>query len=94
MRRPGAFARAKALFAMIAVIMREVPLAERRERLDRLSPYRSRGKGRGTPSRRYGNKAGKYMPHQGPGEREKRKRNLARGLQDYGSIKLVHQRTA
>lgn len=29
---------------------------------------RSRGKGRGTPERRYGNVGGKYMPHQGAKE--------------------------
>lgn len=35
--------------------------------------YRSRGHGRGSPSRRYGNPDGKYMPHQGPRECERRR---------------------
>ena len=39
---------------------------------------RSRGKGRGTPSRTYGNPAGKYMPHQGAKECARRKRQTER----------------
>lgn len=36
-----------------------------------------RGKGRGTPSRRYGNKSG-HMPHQGKRECARRRRQIAR----------------
>lgn len=41
---------------------------------DRLGQYKSRGKGRGTPMRRYGNRTGAYMPHQG--ERECLRRRI------------------
>lgn len=43
-----------------------------------IKPYRSRGKGRGTPSMRFGNKAGKYMPHQGARECARRRGELRR----------------
>lgn len=56
------FARARAMLALIAAAMgNSVKLAA-------IGPYKSRGHGRGTPSRRYGSKAGKYMPHQGANE--------------------------
>jgi hypothetical protein len=41
-------------------------------KLAAIGPYKSRGHGRGSPSRRYGNKPGKYMPHQGAQEIERR----------------------
>lgn len=40
----------------------------------------SRGKGRGTDPRRFGNAAGKYQPHQGVGECERRARRLSGGI--------------
>lgn len=86
------FGRAKEMMAAIAAIMRLPAVVEREAKLHALGGYRSRGKGRGTPSRRYGNPPGAYMPHQGPHERAKRARNVARGLQSRGSIKLIHQR--
>ena len=42
-----------------------------------LGQYRSRGKGRGTPARVYGNPPSKYMPHQGKRECERRRRRIA-----------------
>lgn len=38
----------------------------------RLGAYKSRGHGRGTPSRRYGSRPGAYSPHQGAQERIRR----------------------
>lgn len=43
-----AFGRAKAMFALVAAAMSLAPLA-RQEALAAISPYRSRGKGTGTP---------------------------------------------
>lgn len=40
----------------------------------------SRGKGRGAESRKFGNKPGKYMPHQGARECERRARRIAVGI--------------
>lgn len=48
-------------------------------KLAALGPYVSRGKGRGSPSRRYGNKPGKYMPHQGKRECARRVRQMQAG---------------
>lgn len=62
------FARAIAMFALIQAAMGNA------EALAKIGPYRSRGKGRGAPSRRYGNKPGKYMPHQGKQECARRLR--------------------
>lgn len=39
----------------------------------KLGAYKSRGHGRGTPSRRYGSRPGKYEPHQGAKECERRR---------------------
>lgn len=68
-----AFARAKAMLAAIAAAMVLATEVERQRALDSIGPYRSRGKGRGTPSRRYGNTPGKYLPHQGERERARRR---------------------
>lgn len=38
----------------------------------RLGQYKSRGHGRGTPPRRFGNRPGAYRPHQGAQERIRR----------------------
>ena len=55
-----------------------LPIAERLKALGGLEPYKSRGKGRGAPSRRYGNKSGKYMPHQGARECARRREQMRR----------------
>lgn len=68
-----AFARAKAMMALVAAAMSMASIAARQQALSEIGQYKSRGKGRGTPSRRYGNKAGKYMPHQGRREMERRR---------------------
>ena len=64
------FARAKAMLALMAVLAGNITA------LAMLPPYVSRGKGRGGPSPRFIRKAGKYSPHQGKQECERR---LARG---------------
>jgi len=44
----------------------------------RIRAYSSRGKGRGSPSKKFGNLGGKYIPHQGGKERARRIRQLQR----------------
>lgn len=56
------FARAIAMFSLIAAAMGDSL------KLAAIGQYKSRGHGRGSPSRRYGNKPGKYLPHQGKQE--------------------------
>ena len=54
-------------------------LAQVREAaLEALGPYVSRGKGQGSVNRVYGNKAGKYTPHQGKRECTRRVRQMLR----------------
>ena len=92
------FMRAKLMFAAIAAALAQPGEVERRLALGKIRPYVSRGKGRGGMSyangrgSRGGNNAGRGAPHHGPGECAKRKLNLYRGLQSYGSIQMVHQR--
>lgn len=62
------FARAIALFALISAAMGDSL------KLAAIGQYKSRGHGRGSPSRRYGSKPGKYVPHQGKQECERRLR--------------------
>lgn len=72
------FARARAMFALVAAAMGDMV------KLAAIGQYKSRGHGRGTPSRRYGNKAGKYMPHQGKRECARRLGQLcAHGSPDW-----------
>lgn len=73
------FRRAKAMFAAIAAAMALPTASLQRSALDKIEPYRSRGKGRGTPSKRYGNRSGKYTPHQGKKEIAKWKARFAAG---------------
>lgn len=90
-----AFSLARRMFAAIAAAMTIADTAERQQRLRAIGPYRSRGKGRGTPSRRYGNacnNGGKGYAHQGPQERARKAHNLARGLRHPGTVKLSHER--
>lgn len=61
------FARAIAMFSAINAAM-ALPFEQRDAALGKVGLYKSRGKGRGTPSRRYGNRPGRYMPHQGDRE--------------------------
>ena len=72
-----AFKRSKAIFAAIAAAMALANIGERKEALGGIPQYRPRGKGRGTPSKRFGNKAGKYTPHQGANECARRVRQMA-----------------
>ncbi len=46
---------------------------EKRLAMAQIKPYRSRGKGRGTPSKQFGNKGGRYLPHQGVRECARRR---------------------
>lgn len=71
-KRTDHFKRAYAMFVAIAAAQATLVLADRMVALDAVGVYKSRGKGRGTASRRYGNKAGKYTPHQGHQERVRR----------------------
>ena len=66
------FKMAKAMFAAIAAAMALPLRGDQLAALGQIGDYRSRGKGRGSPSRRYGNPPGKYAPHQGQQERLRR----------------------
>lgn len=68
-----AFHRAMQVALAIQSALR-LPANERMPLLDKIPEYKSRGHGRGTPSRRYGNKPGKYTPHQGKQECARRVR--------------------
>lgn len=86
------FARAIAMMAMIRDIMQLGDVAQRQERLRRLNPYRSRGKGRGTPSRNFGNRSGVAYPHHSARERA---RNLRHRYDEHPrAVKLAHERRA
>ncbi len=61
------FSRALAMMALIQAAMGDAA------KMAAIGQYKSRGHGRGSPNRRYGNKPGKYMPHQGDQERYRRK---------------------
>lgn len=68
------FKGAIASFMAINEAMAIQNLAARVAALTAIPAYRSRGKGRGTPSKFYGNRPGKYMPHQGAREMARRRR--------------------
>lgn len=72
-RQQNEFKRAYAMFLAIAAAQAIPLLADRMLALDAVGAYKSRGKGRGTASKRYGNQAGKYTPHQGYAECERRR---------------------
>lgn len=71
MKRP--FHRAIQIALAIQSALR-LPANERAPLLAGIPEYKSRGHGRGTPPRRYGNKPGKYTPHQGKQECARRVR--------------------
>lgn len=88
----SAFQRAKAMFAAIAAIMKLASVAEQKEQLGRLNPYRSRGKGRGTPSRKFGNRSGRTYPHHSARECARR---LRQQFDEHPrAVKLAHERRA
>lgn len=75
MRRSIAFAALAAFMGEFKAALAVRSVAEREEAISQIAPYRSRGKGRGTPSRNYlrpANNAGRGMPHQGRQERMRR----------------------
>lgn len=74
-RRINHFARAIAMFRLVAAASK-LKGTERLDAMAEIGPYKSRGKGRGTPSRRYGNPDGRYMPHQGERECERRRSRM------------------
>ena len=70
MSRSNPFARATAMLQLVLAAMGNPA------KLAAIGTYVSRGKGRGSPPRRYGNKPGKYMPHQGKRECARRVRQM------------------
>lgn len=72
------FKRSKAIFAAIAAAMALGSVGERNAALGKIEQYKPRGKGRGTPSKRFGNPQGKYSPHQGKREMARRVRQMER----------------
>jgi hypothetical protein len=70
--RHSPFKAAIAMFAAIRAALALPGIGDRKDALGEINPYRSRGKGRGTPSRNwmrpYCNNGGKHYPHQGPQE--------------------------
>ncbi len=66
-----AFKTARMVFAEVAALQAKYQGLELQEKLRSLDPYRSRGKGRGTPSRNYGH-SGNAPSHQGVQERLRR----------------------
>lgn len=79
------FARASALFSLIAAVA-SLPKSEQAAAFAGIGAYRSRGKGRGTPPRRFGNPSGRYSPHQGEREMARRRRQIAAGRIDAAQI--------
>lgn len=75
-RRAPAFGRANIIAELVRRALAMPSIVEQRIAMLRIPEYRSRGKGRGTPSRRYGNPIGKYMPHQGERECARRRRQM------------------
>lgn len=75
------FAAAIAMAGAIQAIMQNATLAfsEKQHRISLLGPLRHRGKGRGAPSRNYGN-APHNTPHQGKRECARRVRQMASGF--------------
>ena len=66
--------RAKIIAALVQTANAFPDIADRTAALARIPVYRSRGKGRGSANRSYGNKPGKYTPHQGTRECARRVR--------------------
>ena len=77
----NAFKNLKRWFALREAIFLNQNLTKEqvRDLVDSQEAYKSRGKGRGTPSRRFGHKhQSKYMPHQGAQEIARRLRQQAK----------------
>lgn len=74
------FKLARMMFAAIAGAMKLPTHGEQQLALGQIGPYISRGKGRGAPSRRFGNPPGKYVPHQGERETARRRRQIEAGI--------------
>lgn len=74
--RSAPFARVRLAIAAVAYACSLPTEVARQEALATIKPYRSRGKGRGTISPRFGSKAGKYTPHQGKRECARRVRQM------------------
>lgn len=72
-RRINHFKAAQEMFDAIRAALGLPSEVEKQSAMAKIKPYRSRGKGRGTPSQRFGNKGGKYEPHQGPRECARRR---------------------
>lgn len=70
--KPVPFHRVRAIFAAIATAM-ALPVDQRSAALSGIGPYRSRGKGRGSPSRNWLRPFSHNTPHQGAQERLRRK---------------------
>jgi len=83
MARP--FARSSAMLAAVAGALALASLGDRLDAIAGIGPYRSRGKGRGSPSRRYGNGSG-HTPHQGAREMARRVRQIREGKIDSGQL--------
>lgn len=66
--------RRAAIHFQLLMLAGRLPFGEREAALEALGPYVSRGKGRGSVNRVYGNKPGKYTPHQGTRECARRVR--------------------
>lgn len=76
MNRSTPFARANMMMAAIAAAMGLSSFAKE-SALSAIGPYKSRGKGRGTPSRNFYKSRSKYMPHYGAKESAKAVKRLA-----------------
>ena len=74
----NSFKLARQMFAAIAAAMALPLRGDQLTAMGAIGEYRSRGKGRGTPSKRFGNFAGKYSPHQGKREIARRLRQMQR----------------
>lgn len=70
--------RRAAIHFRLQMLAGRLPFGEREAALEALGPYVSRGKGRGSVNRVYGNKPGKYTPHQGARECARRVRQMFR----------------
>jgi hypothetical protein len=74
MRQAGARQPFKRIIALIGDVNAAEDTAALGEAMRMSHLYKSRGKGRGSLEHRHGNKPGKYMPHQGARECERRAR--------------------
>ena len=68
------YRRARIVSQLVALANSFPSVADRTAALAAIPPYRSRGKGRGSADRNYGNKPCKYTPHQGARECARRVR--------------------